>query len=197
MNTLDDLEKSVYGAAYSDGIVDLLFGASLLWIGAVWVLAPDYAGLAGVLPAILLPTLLPVRKQVVEARGGYVKWSAPRRRWERRNVAALVVAGVVVFLLGVGVFVAVGSQIGTDILDSIAPGLLAFILAIGAVIIGFLFETWRPLGYAGVLVAGGVIAMVADANPGWPLLVVGVCGTAVGVAMLIRFLRRNPKVETG
>jgi hypothetical protein len=195
--SLGDLENSVYGTAYADGLVDLLFGSSLLWIGVIWIMAPDLAGVAGVLPAVLVPTVLPVRKQIVEARGGYVKWSEPRRRWERRNVFVLAIAGVVMFLLGLGMFFAFNSRLGADAIEAAAPGLLAFILAIGAVLAGLLFGTWRPIAYAAMLVAGGIMAVIADANPGWPLLVVGVVVTTVAVAMLVRFLRQNPRVEMG
>ncbi|MCP4249254.1 MAG: hypothetical protein GY778_19595, partial [bacterium] len=79
---LDTLEHASYRATYSDGIIDLFVGASLLWIGAAWIWLPDLAGIAGIFPAVFVSSVLVVRKRFVEARTGYVKWSAPRRRWE-------------------------------------------------------------------------------------------------------------------
>jgi hypothetical protein len=36
--------------------LDIFVGLSLAWIGAVWIWFSDYAGLAGVLPAVFVST---------------------------------------------------------------------------------------------------------------------------------------------
>ncbi len=190
------IEEDAYKASYSDGIVDLFVGLSLLIIGAIWVWAADYGGLAGIIPAVMAPSLLPMRKRIVESRGGYVRWSAPRRRWEKRNLGLALAAGVATFALGVAAYLLFESG-GTnrDILSEIAPGLLAFILAIGALGLGFMMQHWRFFAYATVLVICGLIASSADANPGWPLIGAGVAVTVVGAAMLTKYLRNNPVVD--
>lgn len=62
--------------------------------------------------------------------------------------------------------------------------------------LAFLMGTWRMLAYAGVLAAGGVLTVWAEAGPGWPMLAAGVVITITGTVMLARFLRSNPVVET-
>ncbi len=195
-NELEAIERDAYRASYSDGIIDIFVGLSLAVIGAIWIWAEDYGGLAGILPAVMVPTVIPLRKQIVEARGGYVKWSAPRRRWEQRNLLVVFGAGVATFLLGIAAFFMFESG-GTarDLLTDIAPGMLAFILAVLALLIGAMMEQWRFAIYAAVLVAGGVLAVIDDANPGLPLLIAGVVVTVIGVVMLVRYLRANPRVD--
>lgn len=191
-HTLDTIERDAYRRSYSDGIIDAFTGVSLLWIGLAWIWLPDLAGLAGVFPAILVTPLLAGRKKFVEERAGYVRWSEPRRSWERRNLMALLVAGVLVFVIGMGLFLTVNASGDFSLFDSIGPGLLAFLLAMMAVGMAFLLDAWRMLAYATVLVIGGVAASVADANPGWPLLAAGAAIAAVGTVMIVRFVHRYP-----
>ncbi len=195
-NELEAMERDAYRASYSDGIIDIFVGLSLALIGAIWIWAEEYGGLAGVLPAVMVPTIIPLRKQIVEARGGYVKWSAPRRRWERRNLVGMFGAGVATFLLGIAAFFMFESGgAARDLLTDIAPGMLAFILAVLALVLGVMMEQRRFVAYAAVLVGGGVLAVMDDANPGLPLLIAGVAVTVVGVVMLVRYLRANPRVD--
>ena len=192
---LNDLERGAYRAAYSDGIIDLFAGLALLWIGAAWIWLPDFAGLAGVLPAIFVTPLITTRKQIVEKRAGYVKWSAPRRSWERRNLIAALLGGVALLLIGVVVFLAVNGSGGIDFMDTIGPGLLAFLLALMAIVLAFMLDAPRMFGYSAVLVIAGAIASVNEANPGWPLLAAGAFVAVVGGVMLTRFLNANPPVD--
>ena len=192
---LDTLERDAYRASYTDGIIDLFVGLSLVWIGVAWIWLPDFAGLAGVFPAIFVTPLLSARKQIVEKRAGYVKWSAPRRTWERRNLMAALLGGTALFLTGVGVFVAVNGSGSIDFMDAIGPGLLAFLLALMAIVLAFLLDAPRMFAYAAALVVAGAVASAADANPGWPLLAAGAFVTAIGGVMLARFLNTNPMVE--
>lgn len=192
---LDTLERGAYRASYSDGIIDLFVGLSLVWIGAAWIWLPDFAALAGVLPAIFVTPLLNARKQIVEKRAGYVKWSGPRRSWERRNLTVALLGGVALLLVGAGVFVAANGSGTTDFMGAIGPGLPAFLLALMAIVLAFLLDAPRMLTYAVALVIAGVVAAATDANPGWPLLAAGAFVTAVGGLMLARFLNANPVTE--
>ena len=193
---LTALEDEAYRASYSDGILDIFVGVSLAWIGAAWIWLPDLAGLAGVIPAVFIASMLAVRKRVVEPRLGYVQWQAPRRQWEHRNLAAMLMAGVALFLLGIATFVIFDrSEVDTETVRQVMPGLLAWLLALTATALGFLTGMWRLLVYAAVLAGAGVAAVWAEANPGWPLLVGGVVIASVGIAMLVDFLRRNPVLE--
>ncbi len=194
---IEALEKAAYRHSYSDGVVDMFVGASLAWIGAAWIWLSDLAGLAGILPAVLVTAMLEGRKRLIESRVGYVKWRQPRRHWELRNLTVVLLAGVALFALGVAAFVFAGSRSdGTGVLGPLGPGLLAFLLALLALGLGFLMDTPRMFVYAAVLAAGGAIAAAADANPGWPLLPAGIVIVVFGAILFVRFLRTTKAPES-
>jgi hypothetical protein len=190
---LEALEARSYRATYSDGIIDIFAGASLGWIGVAWIWLQDWAGLAGVLPAVFVSSVLVVRRRFVESRAGYVQWSQPRLLQQRRNLMIVLAAGVGLFTAGIGAFVAASQD--PDVLGSLAPGLLAWLLALVAAGLAFLLGTWRMLLYAGVLTVAGIATAWADANPGWPLLACGIVVVVAGVALLVRYVRATPPVE--
>ena len=191
---LETLEREAYRASWSDGIVDTYLGISLIWIGANWIWLPDLAGLAGVLPAVLVTPMLALRKRFVEPRLGYVRWRAPRRRWERRNIWASLMAGVVVFMGGVMLFLYLSGGGAAPALN-LAPGILAWLLALLAVGLALLMSLWRMLIYALVLAASGVVVVVTEANPGWPMLACGVVATIIGLILFNRFAHRYRVIE--
>lgn len=183
-------ERKAYQASWSDGIVDIFVGLSLLWIGFMWTWVNDLAGIAGVLPAIFVAPMMAGRKRFVEARVGYVQWRAPRREWERRNLLLLLGAGLALLLLGVATYVYASSD-GTSSLR-IAPGIMAWLLALLAVGLAMLLDARRMLLYAFVLAASGTVVVLLEARPGWPMLACGAVATVVGTVMLRRFVRRYP-----
>lgn len=193
---LTAFEDEAYRAAYADGVIDIFVGVSLAWVGAAWIWLPDLAGLAGILPAVFVATMLAARKQIVEPRIGSVRWQAPRRNWEHRNFVALMIAGIALLVLGIVAFAIVDrSAADTDGLLVLMPGLLAWLLALVAAALGFLTGMRRLLIYAIVLAGSGTAAVWVEANPGWPLLVTGIVAAGFGIAMLVSFLRRNPVVH--
>ena len=162
---LQRLEREAYQHSFSDGVIDIFVGASLVWIGAVWIWLPDFAGLAGVLPAVFIATMLQARKRFLEPRIGYVRWAPPRRQWEQRNLAGLFAAGLGLFLLGIATFVLITrTSAEGEVVSALAPGLLAWLLALVAVGLTFLMRVWRMVGYAAVLAVSGMIAAWTQAN---------------------------------
>ncbi len=193
---LQNLEQQTYRDSYSNGIIDIYIGISLLWIGVAWIWLPDIAGLAGALPAIFIAPMLVGRKRFSEKRIGYVKWTEPRRQWEHRNLVGALVLGTAFLLLGVGAYIFVSdSAADPDVLGNLAPGLIAWLLALVAIGLAFLMPARRMLAYAMVLIAAGIWTAQENASPGWPLLAAGTVVTVTGIAMLIRFIRSNPVVD--
>jgi hypothetical protein len=193
---LQNLEEHTYRDSYSNGIIDIYIGISLLWIGVAWIWLPDIAGLAGALPAIFIAPMLVARKRFTEKRIGYVKWTEPRRQWEHRNLIGALALGTAFLLLGVGVYIfASDSAADRDVLGNLAPGLIAWLLGYVAIGLAFLMSAKRMLVYGMVLIAGGIWTAQANASPGWPLLAAGIVVTVTGIAMLVRFIRDNPLVD--
>jgi hypothetical protein len=188
---LEQLERDVYRAYWSDGIIDIYLGLSLLFIGAMWTWVNDLSGLAGLFPALFVVPMLAAHKRFVGARLGHVEWRPARRSWERRNLSWLLAAGVILFALGIGVYlVAAGGS--TDI--GLAPGILAWLLAGLACGLAVVLDARRFLLYAAVLAVSGVIVVALASPPGWPMLACGSVATASGIVLLRRFVERHPVV---
>lgn len=188
---LDDLERDAYQDAFSDGLLDLVIGLILAWIGIIWLWIESLPGLAGVGSAVLVWALLRIRTRIVEPRLGYVRWRAPRLRWERRQIILLTGFVMAAFLLGNGVMYAI-RQGDTLEAQGIVPGLPAFVLGIGAFVVATKAGFKRLWVYGVVLVVAAAATSLADANPGGSLLASGALICSVGGVLLARFLHAHP-----
>lgn len=184
---LASLEASAYRQAWSDGIVDLFLGLSLIWMGVAWIWLPDVAAFAGLLPAVLAVPMLGLRTRVVEPRMGYVRWAPPRRQRQLRSLLAVAAFGLGL-LAAVSIAVVVGGSWLADSSVALEAGLMAWLLALLALALFVVMQTRRMLAYAAVLTAGGVVAALADLDPGWPLLGSGIVVLVVAGGLLTRFL---------
>jgi hypothetical protein len=193
---LQSLESQAYRRTFSDGTIDLFVGVSMMWIGAAWIQLSDYAGFAGVLPAVFVPVLMTARKRLVENRLGHVKWAEPRRNKQRSRMIGLFAAGMFMFLAAmIGFLVLDRSPESGALIAPIVPGLLAWLLADLSVTLGYLMEAWRFVLYAVALAVAGLVTALRDANPGWPLLACGAVVAVTGSTMLIRFMRSHAVPE--
>jgi hypothetical protein len=190
---LEELEQRAYGATHSDGIFDVFVGVSLAWIGAMWLVLPDWLSVAAALVAVSISPVLARRKRFVEARTGYVKFTEPRRRWERRIylAAAVLFAGFMLLARPLGSLQSgnIDWPVGPD-------SMVAWLLALIAVMLGVTFGGKRLFGYAAALIATAAVAVMVDSPFGWPLLVSGVVIVLVGWAMMRRFVNSHPRIET-
>jgi len=189
---LKGFEQRRYGATYSDGIIDIFVGVSMAWIGTVWLLLPDILSGAVALVAVSISPVLRKRKRFVEARTGYVKFTEPRRRLERRVYSAAAVLFAVFMLMARPL----GSLQSGDIEWPVGPdSLITWLLAPIAVVLGVIVGGKRMFAYAGVLFFTGAIAVMVDTEFGWPLFVSGVVIVLVGWVMTRRFVNRHPRIE--
>ncbi len=138
--------------------------------------------------------MLGARKRLLESRLGYVKWSEPRRRWERQNLLGLLGAGTAIFLIGIAAFLVVSD--GPSFPLVWVAALPAALLALVAIGLGAVMRVGRMVAYGCVLIAAAAVTVEWELNPGWPLFVSGLAITAMGGALLVRFLSRNPLVDT-
>lgn len=180
-------EVDAYLSSYSDGLVDLFVGLAVVWIGVAWLWIEPLAGLAGIFPAVLVPVVPLVRRRLVEPRAGYVRWSAPRRRWERDQLSRLLWLGVGAFALG-----SAGFAIVSDGMESAAAGLPAMLLAIPAFVLGIASGLRRLLAYGAVLVTGGALTILFERDPGADLLAAGIVVLVTGAVLWTRFTRTHP-----
>lgn len=200
MNNSTDVERiesEVYRSRFDDGTIDIFVGLSLMWIGIAWMFLPSLSGLAGVLPAILVAPFVSWRTRFLEGRLGYVRFAPQRRKWERRNLLVAVAVGVALLVLGmVGYFVAASDLSLPDLLGTLAPGLIAFLLAAAAAGVAVITRTWRLWVIAAMLAVGGLLAAINDGNPGAPLIPAGLVAAVWGSAMLVSFVHEHPVPES-
>lgn len=194
--SLEELESEAYQDSFTDGLIDLFIGLSLVSVGVDWLWIQPLPGLAGVLPAVLAVALVPVRRRILEPRLGYVRWRAPRLRRERKQLRLLLVLVIAAMLAGNGAVVAIreGESLSEQ---GILPGLPALILAVGALVVAATARVKRLWGYGAVLVAAAVVAIVAEANPGGSLLATGIIIASTGAVLLTRFLQTHPVRDPG
>ena len=188
------LEATAYRGSFSDGLVDVFVGLGLLWIGASWILLPSLVPLSVVGPPVIAVALFPVRQRVLEPRVGYVRWTAPRRHWERRQLVGLFAAGATAF--GLAAFLASYAVASGETLPearTFAPAIPAALIAIPAVAVAVATGLGRVWVYVLILVAAAGVTVAYDLEPGWPLAVGGLGVLLGGLWLLARFLRSTPR----
>lgn len=192
---LEDLERDAYQDSFSDGLIDVAVGLILAWIGIVWLWIDSLPGLAGVVSVVIAWGLIGIRSGFLEPRLGYVRWRAPRLNWERRHLILFTGLLLAAFLFGNGVMFAMreGDAFETQ---GIVPGLPAFVLGIGALVMAVKTPFKRLWVYGMVLVCAAAITVAVGANPGGSLLASGALICAVGGVLLTRFLDAHPVRET-
>lgn len=186
---LKQMEETAYRESYSDGLVDLFAGASLIWIGACWLWFESLAPFAAIIPAALSPALIPLRRGLVESRVGYVRWTAPRRAWEQRQRSGLLALGVAMLALAIIAAASLMSDGGLPEASSLAAAIPAVLVVIPTVLLAAVTGLRRLWGYAFVIVAAAALTVVTTQNPGWPLLIGGVVMVLTGLTLFMRFLR--------
>jgi len=186
---LDQLETTTYRESFADGVFDIFGGLGLIWIGASWLWFDAIGPLATILPAALAPMVVPLRRRLIEPRAGYVRWAAPRRTWERRQLIALVMVGVGALGLAAGLAIFdLRPADGVD-MSSFAAAIPAVLVAIPVIILAAASGLRRVWGYAAVLLLAAAATVAVAPQPGWPLFVGGVVMLGTGVVLLARFLR--------
>lgn len=188
------LEASAYRDSFSDGLVDVFVGIALLWMGTTWLLLGTLVPLAVAGPPIIAIALFPVRRWVLEPRLGYVLWTAPRRRWERRQLVGLLAAGATV--LGLATFLvsyAVADGGTLPDVGAFAPAIPAVLVAIPAVAVAAATGLARVWVYVLVLAVAAGVTVAYGLEPGWPLAVTGIGVLLGGAWLLAGFLRSTPR----
>lgn len=186
---LEDLESNVYRDSYSDGLVDIFIGLGMALIGGSWLWVESNAGVAGAIAAVIAWVMVPVRRRFVEPRMGYVKWAAPRIKWENQQKKLLFWMLTASVLVGVA-FVQASLTDGASTGDrTVVAGLPALLFAVGAFVVAARSGIRRLWVYGTVLLAAAAVTVAIEAGPGGSLFVCGVVIGVGGVALLVRFLR--------
>ena len=191
---LENLETEAYRDSISDGLADVFVGLTLAWIGVAWLWIDSWAAEAATIPAVLGWMMIPLRRRFLAGRVGRVRWTTPRRQWERKQLKLLLVFAQL-SLFGFAGFVLV-RNVSAITARNLMAGLPAGLLAVGAFVLATTVGFQRLWGYGAILLTAALVTVLAKAGPGGSLLVSGSVIGVVGSVIFIRFLRANPKRES-
>jgi hypothetical protein len=190
---LDKIEKKVYLSYHQDGLWDIFLGIFFFATGILWVF--DQVVFAGIVPAVMLPSAINIKKSFAQSRLGYAKFSPERKAKEKKGVAGLVMVFTLTAIAGAVCFLAFTDTGG--MLDWIKDlGLIPFgaTLAFVTGAIGLMFGIRRLLLYALLILAVFVAGHMFNSDPPVYFLFLGLIFLIVGIVMLIQFMRKYPRV---
>lgn len=190
---LHRLEQQTHRAYWSDGLLDLFCGASLLAIGASW-LSEWFIG--SIAPALLVALWGPARARFTEPRLGAVEFSDDRQRRTRAFIRLSLITGLATFVLAVGLAFVRGHDVALS--QALVKAMPGGLVGLAGVVAGEALQLRRLLVYGALMIASGVaVAAISAANPGWPFVIGGAAALVVGVALARRFARRHPLPRGG
>ena len=190
---LDRIEAKLFRAYWDDGLLDVFCGLGVVGIGVCWLV--DLVPLGALLPATLIPMWGPLRKRWVEPRAGLVEFSEARSSRNRRFLRSALWLGVGALCSFLSLFWWLRGARAAPLLPSAIPALPAVLVACPAALTAFALGLPRFLGHAGILVACGIFAALADAEPGVSLVAGGALVTIAGARLLASFLQLPTEEE--
>lgn len=185
------LEKELYAGRFDDGLLDLCVGLGLLGVGLSWLSGWHVYG--AVMPALLIPLWIALRRRVSEPRLGRVEFAPARRRSERSWLLGTLALGSAVLVLAVAVYLAVGR--GGAAPRALVPLLPGLLLALGLVLVSAMIGAPRFAAYA--LALGGLAALTTwlGADPGVYIAAGGGLLCLWAAALVARFLSTHPALD--
>ena len=185
------LRQKTYQSNHQDGLIDIIIGLAIIGFGLNMAFDNAVFSFMGWLPIIFY---VPFKNRLTVPRIGYVKFSA-----SNKIVFGLVLGGLLVLLLGVIVFVLSGrNAFSLDLQEWLRQyymllfGGVAALCFLGA---GLLTGITRFYVYAFLFLLIFAVGSLFNLHPSWYVLFTGSLIEAVGLWMMVRFLRMYPLPE--
>jgi len=189
---LKSIEKRAYLAYHQDGIWDIFLGLFFLSTGIFMFY--DMAYLMGGMPVVLYFAAFGLKKSFTQSRLGYVKFSKERQVKEKQGRLKLSILLTITMLLGIVAFYAYMGDADWQIwIRSLGLVSFGFVVALVFGAVAVLFEIWRFLFYALVILALFIAGHLLNSAPAAYFLSCGIIIFIIGLALLIRFMRKYPK----
>lgn len=191
MESISRLEESVYRSRVDHGVFDVLIGAFLVAIGLMLHADLDYMPVVVFFVGVV--AFKQARRRLIEPRIGHVRLRAERlarlTAWRWVTLGALVVAVFgVLSLRGLG---------WLDYPDGTRPLVVTGCLALPLALAAWLFGIHRWLVYAAAVLAGGLLEWRFGLAYGASWYVSGGLVVVIGLALVLRFIRRHPADDGG
>lgn len=173
---------------WNDGLLDLLSGLGVCWMGCAWLF--ELVPLGAVAPAILIPCWIALRARITEPRLGFVELSERQQHQNKTFLVMSVGIGSVTFVIAIAVYLLVS---GTRLEPGVGIAALpAIIIGIMALMTAAITSLSRFVLYAALFAASGIGVAWIDADPGWSLVAAGLATVCLGGITLSRFVARHP-----
>jgi len=185
------LQQRTYASYHQDGLIDLIIGLGIIGFGLMMAFDSSVFSMLSWMPIIFY---VPFKNRITVPRIGYVKFSSSGVR----IFSGIFIALLSFFLLaGIYYFVISGS---------VSPELSAWIreyyLLVLAIIVAITFSSAAFLTGITRLYAYGLLFLLIFATGNWLgiepyiyILATGIVIEAVGIWLMVRFLRRYPLPE--
>lgn len=187
--TTTPLERRVFRSYWDDGLLDVFAATGVTLVGLLWL--RDFPAGAAIVPPLLVPLWVLVRRKWIETRTGYVEFSEERAYLSKRRLALVFYLGTGILILAVGGFLA-GHRLAALPGASSVAGLPALLLGLLAAVTVLLTGCARFFLYAAMLAAAGLAGAAFGWRPGEILVASGAALLAISLTILVRFLRANP-----
>lgn len=184
---LKEIQRKVYMTFFQDGVWDIALGIFLLCWGLMMI--ADFFAVAGGVFVTFYFLVFAFKRWLTYPRIGYVKMAEARKQQVR-----IVIAGAVLFLLGLAVSAAFALGERPDWLSEYFIFLLGCMFAAVISIIAFWWKVNRWYAYAVVLVIGVAFHQWLGTPEEMSFIVLGAIVIISGAGFLLHFLRKYPKV---
>ena len=171
---------------FQDGLWDTLLGMFLI----SWGLAMhfDFAAFAGGLAVFLYFGVLGLKRWLTYPRTGYAAIAE-----QERQKARMVIAGAVLFLLGMVVFLLFATGTRPEWLGEYLIFLLGVMLAVVVSLLAYWWKANHWYAYAALMVASAASHQWLDLPRPLGFALPGAVIAVSGLVMLVRFLRKYPR----
>lgn len=189
---LQQLERKAYLSYHQDGVIDIFIGSAIVTFGLLflpWVFEYLWMAFSGLF-IIWVLFYAGVKRVVTVPRIGYVEFKQHRRSRVMFIVLLLFIINIVLFLI---------SALGLltpelrFFLNVYGYSVTAFIVGGIFLLIGFLTELRRVMGYGVVAIAVFLFLQFYPMPFSYPIIVLGLVMTTYGCLLLFQFIKKYPK----
>lgn len=180
----EKIKRKVYISFFQDGLWDIVLGLFLLSWGCA--IAFDLGWLPGTAFVAIFFVVSGLKQKVTYPRLGYF-----RPVGQRRQMLKLAIAGVIVLLLGIMVFLIIFTGGMPQLLHDYFELLFGMMLALVVLLIGLWWKIIRWCAYAGLMFIAAACNQWLGLSFQKSFLLPGAVICICGAIMLVRFLNTN------
>ncbi len=183
---LEQIQRKVYLSYFEDGLWDMLLGIFLVGWGLMVTF--DFVAVMGGIWMAFYFMVLGLKRWLTYPRTGYIKIVEARRQQKK-----MVILGVVTFLLGLAVFFIFAADSRPAWFSEYFMFMFGVVMAVVIVMLGYWWKVARWHVYAIMIFIAFAVHQWLDTPLNLAFIVPGSIIVLLGLSLLVRFLRRNPR----